>query len=125
MAEAFDPMRVLATILAEHGPLHENDIRISIILSIPYLSPHRDGSLAGVESARDLPAPLARRLAGAREYLQAARRVVYPVTDAPVRQVVTRLPTKAAHPRRLARLAAEYQLEGPVGRLLKALADAT
>jgi len=82
------------------------------------------GSLAGVEAARDLPAPIARKVDGAREYLQAAREVVYPVEDAPVRKVVTRLPRKAAHPRTLTRLAAEYQLEGPVRRLLEALTAA-
>lgn len=83
------------------------------------------GSLAGVESARDLPPPLARRLAAARDYLDAARRVVPPVSDAPVRKVAMRLPIEATHPRQLARLAAEYELEGPVGRLLEALARVT
>ena len=83
------------------------------------------GSLAGVEAARDLAAPIARKVEGSREYLQAAREVVYPVADAPVRKVVTRLPKKAAHPRTLMRLAGEYQLEGPVRRLLDALAAVT
>ncbi len=83
------------------------------------------GSLAGVEAARDLPAPVARKVEAAREYLQAARGVVYPVDDAPVRKVVTRLPQKVAHPRTVARLAAEYKLEGPVRRLLEALDTAT
>jgi hypothetical protein len=79
------------------------------------------GSLTAVQAAADLPPAVARRLAGAREYLAAARRVVYPVARAPVRPVTTRLGRVPAHPRRLARLAEEHQLAGPVTRVLAAL----
>jgi 5'-3' exonuclease len=82
------------------------------------------GSLAGVLAARDLPPAAARRLAAARDYLAAARRVVYPVSDAPVRPVSLALPRAPKHPRRLARLVAAHRLAGPVARLQAALTGA-
>ena len=82
------------------------------------------GSLAGVLAATELPAAVARRLASAGDYLAAAVRVVPPVADAPVGDVDTRIAAAPAHPRRLARLAAEHRLEGPVARLQEALAAA-
>jgi 5'-3' exonuclease len=81
------------------------------------------GSLAAVQAADDLAPAVARRVAGARGYLAAARRVVYPVARAPVRPVTTRLGRLPAHPRRLARLAEEHQLAGPVTRVLAALQE--
>ncbi len=82
------------------------------------------GSLDGLFAARDLPAPVARRLAAARTYLAAARRVVPPRTDVPLGRVALALPARPAHPRTLARLAAEHGLAGPVGRLRQAIAAA-
>ncbi len=82
----------------------------------------RYGSLAAVLAAGDLPPAVARRLAAARDYLAAARRVVPPVSDVPLRDdVALDLPDAPAHPRTLARLVAEHRLGGPVERLRKAL----
>jgi 5'-3' exonuclease len=82
------------------------------------------GSLARVLRSGALPAAVARRLAAARDYLEAARRVVPPVSAAPLRPVSLALPARPAHPARLARLAAEHGLGGPVARLTRALAEA-
>ncbi len=80
------------------------------------------GSLAGVLAARDLAPTVARKVAGAEAYLAAARRVVPPVADLPLAPVDLGLPTRAAHPRRLARLVETHRLAGAVERLEKALA---
>jgi 5'-3' exonuclease len=79
------------------------------------------GSLRGILAATNLPPPAARRLEAARDYLAAARRVVLPVATVPLPEVPLDLPTAVAHPRTLARLAAEHRLEGAVERLLRAL----
>jgi len=80
------------------------------------------GSLARLLDDRSLPAPLARRLADAHAYLEAARRVVLPVTDVPLTPTTLDLPAAPAHPRTLARLAREHALETPARRLETALA---
>jgi 5'-3' exonuclease len=80
------------------------------------------GSLAAVLAARSLPAAVARRLEAAAAYLDAARRVVLPVTDVPLPTVDLTLPARPAHPRRLAALAAEHELGTPVQRVEAALA---
>jgi 5'-3' exonuclease len=80
------------------------------------------GSLAGVLASRSLPAVIARRLEAAREYLDAAQRVVLPVATIPLPELSLDLPTEPAHPRTLARLAQEHRLTGPVERLTAALA---
>jgi 5'-3' exonuclease len=79
------------------------------------------GSLANLLAARDVPPAIARRLEAARDYLAAARRVVLPVTDVPLPRLDLDLPATPAHPRTLARLAAEHKLDGPVKRVEAAL----
>lgn len=81
----------------------------------------RYGSLDAILHARDLPAATARRVDAARAYLEAARRVVPPVPQVPLPSRSLALPRAPAHPRRLARLAAEHELEGAVARLRRAL----
>ncbi|HYV57233.1 MAG TPA: 5'-3' exonuclease [Candidatus Nitrosopolaris sp.] len=80
------------------------------------------GSLDRILAARDLPPPVARRLAAGRDYLAAARRVVPPVADVPLPSLDLALPGTPAHPRRLAQLATEHELGTPLGRLRAALA---
>jgi len=83
---------------------------------------NRYGSLDGILAARDLAAPVARRLAEGREYLAAARRVVPPVATVPLAPRSLALPRAIAHPRRLAALAKTHRMEGAVARVQAALA---
>src|SRR2546426_3872576 len=80
------------------------------------------GSIEGLLASAQVPPAIVRRLEAARDYLAAARRVVLPVTDVPLASVSLALPSTPADPPTLARLAAEHQLGGPVGRLTAALA---
>ncbi|HEV7734275.1 MAG TPA: 5'-3' exonuclease [Candidatus Binatia bacterium] len=80
------------------------------------------GSLERLLAATDVVPAVARKLDAAREYLAAARSVVPPVATVPLAEVDMTIPTMAAHPRTLATLAKEHQLETPIGRLQKALA---
>src|SRR5437899_3709448 len=80
------------------------------------------GSLARILAAADLPPAIARRLATAREYLAAARRVVPPVADVPLPSLDLALPATPAHPRRLAHLVATPELDTPLERVRAALA---
>ncbi len=80
------------------------------------------GSLAKVLARKALPPPIARRLAAARDYLAAARRVVPPVANVPLPRVSLELPRCPAHPRTLARLGRQHGLAGAIGRLRAALA---
>jgi 5'-3' exonuclease len=79
------------------------------------------GSLDRLLASRDLPAAVAARLDAARDYLAAARRVVPPAADVPLPAASLDLPRRPAHPRTLARLAAEHHLAGAVGRVAGAL----
>jgi len=79
------------------------------------------GSLAAILAATTLSPTVARRLDAARDYLAAARRVVLPVTTVPLPDVALDVPSSVAHPRTLARLAAEHSLEGAVERFTRAL----
>jgi 5'-3' exonuclease len=81
------------------------------------------GSLDALLAATTLPPALARRLAAASGYLAAARRVALPVTDVALPRVSLALPAAPAHPRRLARLADEHRLVGPLRRLGDVLAE--
>jgi 5'-3' exonuclease len=85
----------------------------------------RYGSLDGLLAATDLSPVIAGKLAAARDYLAAARRVVLPVATVPLAQVSLALPVRPAHPRTLERLIAEHTLAGPVGRLRAALGQAS
>jgi 5'-3' exonuclease len=81
-----------------------------------------DGILAALDAGdRGLSPAVARKLAAGREYLAAARRVVPPCADVPIPEVALDLPSATAHPRTLARLAAEHGLESPVERFVRAL----
>src|SRR5690348_7849751 len=79
------------------------------------------GSLAGVLAAKNLSPTIAGRLAAARDYLAAARRVVLPVASVPLPAVDLTLPERPADRATLARLAAEHQLATPVKRVEDAL----
>jgi 5'-3' exonuclease len=79
------------------------------------------GSLAHLLARTDLPPTVARRLAAARDYLAAARRVVLPVATIPLPRVALDLPARPAHPRTLRRLAREHGLAGAVARVQAAL----
>jgi 5'-3' exonuclease len=81
------------------------------------------GSLDALLAATTLAPALAGRLAAASGYLAAARRVALPVTDVPLPRVPLALPAAPAHPRRLARLADEHRLAGPLRRLGDVLAE--
>lgn len=79
------------------------------------------GSLEAVLAATDLPPAVARRLAAAAGYLDAARRVVPPVADLPLPATSLDLPARPADPATLARLGREHRLDGAVARLARAL----
>jgi 5'-3' exonuclease len=81
----------------------------------------RYGSLDGILAARDLEGAVARRLADAREYLAAARRVVPPVHTLELPRRSLALPHEPSDPRRLAALAAEHRLDGPIERVRAAV----
>lgn len=81
----------------------------------------RYGSLRGILASSDLPAPIARRLAAAAEYLTAAVRVVPPVSTVPLGDVALELPARIADRAALDRLAASHALGGAIGRLTRAL----
>lgn len=81
------------------------------------------GSLERLLASKTLPPAVARRLAAARPYLDAARRVVPPVRDVPLPEVSLALPRAPADPDALARLASAHALAGAVARLQAALAE--
>jgi len=82
----------------------------------------RYGSLDAALAAPDLDPAVRRKLAGSAEYLAAARRVVAPVVDCPVRGGDGALPRSPRDPDSLAAVAARSGLEGAVRRLVEALA---
>src|SRR4029077_15575920 len=79
------------------------------------------GSLAAVLASRTLPPAIARRLDAARDYLDAAQRVVLPVEDVPLPAAALELPARPAHARTVARIAAAHRLGTPVERLTAVL----
>ncbi|MFC7733790.1 5'-3' exonuclease H3TH domain-containing protein [Actinomadura keratinilytica] len=86
-----------------------------------------EGILAALDSgtAEGFPAGARRRLEAARDYLAAAGTVVRVVTDidaAELRDLDDRLPAAPRDPRALVELADRWGLDGPVNRLLNALA---
>lgn len=84
----------------------------------------RYGSLDALLSAGDVEPAVRTRLADARAYLDAARRVIPPVATIPLGERSLALPTVPAHPQRLARLADAHALRAPIGRVQSALAAA-
>jgi 5'-3' exonuclease len=86
------------------------------------------GSLTGLLAAAADPAStlkpaVRKRLNEATGYLAVAPDVVRVRADAGVSPADSVLPTAPAHPDRVAELAERYGVEGPVNRLIKALAD--
>ena len=79
------------------------------------------GSLAAVLRSKALPPALAGKIDASREYLEAARRVIPPVRDAPLSDVSLALQSAPRHPDLLSRLAREYELEGAIERVTRAL----
>ncbi|MFO7253677.1 MAG: 5'-3' exonuclease H3TH domain-containing protein, partial [Actinomycetes bacterium] len=88
----------------------------------------RFGSLRGVLEALDagggegFPAGSRARLAAARDYLDVAPAVVNVARDVPLPDVDVARPRKPRDPERLVALADRYGLDGPLNRLLAALA---
>jgi len=82
------------------------------------------GSLDALLASPAVPLAIRRRLDAAREYLEAARRVVPPAPDVPLPRHACALPKAPAHPRTLARLAQAHGLANAVGRVTAALAAA-
>jgi 5'-3' exonuclease len=88
----------------------------------------RFGSLEGILTALDedrdgFPGGSRAKLAAARDYLAVAPAVVRVALDVPLPEVDLTLPAKPRDPDRLAALASRYGLDGPVKRLLAALAS--
>lgn len=81
----------------------------------------RYGSLDGLLAADDLPPKVKAKLREAEDYLAAARRVVLPVRNLPLRECSLELPKSPLDPDKVARMAAEYRLENALRRLLEAL----
>jgi 5'-3' exonuclease len=83
----------------------------------------RYGSLDAALAAPDLAPAIRVKLARSADYLAAARRVVAPVADAPVRAGPGTVPKPARDPERARALGERYGLRGAVDRLLAALAS--
>jgi 5'-3' exonuclease len=83
----------------------------------------RHGSLDAALVAPDLNPSVRQKLRASAEYLEAARRVVAPVRDAPVQGGDGTIPRAPRDPERLRALAARYRLTGSVDRLVTALAE--
>jgi 5'-3' exonuclease len=79
------------------------------------------GSLDRLLASRTLRPVVARKLDAARDYLDAARRVVVPQTDVPLPTLGLELPREAAHPRTLARLGVTHRLANAIVRVQTAL----
>ena len=82
----------------------------------------RYGSLEGILAATDLSPTIRARLRASADYLVAARRVVAPVTDCPVRGGDGTIPRAPYSEASLLRLAKQYSIESAVTRLLNVLA---
>jgi len=82
----------------------------------------RYGSLDAALDAADLDPAVRRKLAASAEYLAAARRVVAPVVDCPVRGGDGTLPRAPRDPDGLAEIGARSGLGGAARRLVEALA---
>lgn len=83
----------------------------------------RHGSLDAALRAPDLSPPIRAKLDRAADYLAAARRVVAPVPDVPLRAGPGAVPAAARDPERARALGDRYRLRGAVDRLIAALAS--
>ena len=81
----------------------------------------RYGSLDAAIAAPDLNPTIRQKLRRSTEYLEAARRVVAPVADAPVRGGPGTIPRVARDRNRARALGLRYRLSGSVDRLIAAL----
>src|SRR6266542_2637165 len=81
----------------------------------------RHGSLDAALAAPDLNPSIRQKLKRSAEYLEAARRVVAPVADAPVRGGDGSIPAAPRDPERARALGERYRLSGSVDRLIAAL----
>jgi 5'-3' exonuclease len=77
---------------------------------------------AAVAGADGFPAGAAAKVLAARDYLTAAAGVVRGQAELAIAPVTDALPTKPADPQRLVELADRYGLDGPINRMLAALA---
>ncbi|HEY8829530.1 MAG TPA: 5'-3' exonuclease H3TH domain-containing protein, partial [Candidatus Limnocylindria bacterium] len=81
----------------------------------------RYGSLDAAIAAPDLSPTIRQKLKASAPYLEAARRVVAPVSDTPVRGGDGAIPTVPRDPERARALGERYRLTGAVDRLIAAL----
>jgi 5'-3' exonuclease len=81
----------------------------------------RYGSLDAALAAPDLAPTIRLKLRRSADYLDAARRVVAPVADVPIRGGDGRIPAAPRDPRRARALGERYRLSGSVERLIAAL----
>ncbi|HEY8807421.1 MAG TPA: 5'-3' exonuclease H3TH domain-containing protein [Candidatus Limnocylindria bacterium] len=81
----------------------------------------RYGSLDAAIAASDLDPAIRLKLKRSADYLEAARRVVAPVADTPVRGGDGTIPTAPRDPERARVLGERYRLSGSVDRLIAAL----
>jgi 5'-3' exonuclease len=77
---------------------------------------------AAVAGADGFPAGAAAKVLAARDYLTAAAGVVRGQAELAIAPVTDALPTEPADPQRLVELADRYGLDGPINRMLAALA---
>jgi len=81
----------------------------------------RYGSLDAAIAAPDLSPTIRQKLKASAQYLEAARRVVAPVSDTPVRGGDGTIPSVPRDPERARALGERYRLTGSVERLIAAL----
>ncbi len=81
----------------------------------------RHGSLEAILAARDLSPSVRAKLGAARDYLQAAMRVVAPASDCPVESGDGALPSSPRDPARLDALVSRYGIGPAVDRLARAI----
>jgi len=81
----------------------------------------RYGSLDVAIAAPDLSPTIRQKLKASAQYLEAARRVVAPVSDTPVRGGDGTIPSVPRDPERARALGERYRLTGSVERLIAAL----
>ena len=81
----------------------------------------RYGSLDAAIAAPDLDPAIRQKLKRSTEYLDAARRVVAPVADTPVRGGDGVIPTAPKNVARARALGERYRLSGSIDRLIAAL----
>ena len=79
------------------------------------------GSLDALLEGRGVPPGLVKRLNAARDYLDAARRVVLPVEHVPLPELDLSLPSAPRDQETLEGIAKEHELDGPIDRLWAAL----